>query len=122
MPDIGHVVGPTIMLFFGALVVIVAIVVTSTYFTNRMRLSTIQIILKDNKDLTPEQIHAIFQQVHNTDLRKGFIGIILALASITFGLFMGYSGFQLTQISFIGMAVFPGLIGFTYLCFHFKNQ
>jgi hypothetical protein len=121
MPDIGHVIGPTIMLFFGALVVIIGIVFTSNYFNNRLRLRTVQTILKDNKDLTPEQIYSLFQQ-QNTDLRKGFIGVSLAFSCIVFGLIMGSSDYQLTQTSFIGISMFPGLVGLTYLYFHFKNH
>ena len=122
MPDIGHVIGPTIMLFFGALVLIIAIILLSNYFNNRLKLSTVQAILMNNKELTPEQIYALFKQERDTDLRKGFLGMALAFASIVFGLMMGSSGYQLTQTSFIGMAMFPGLVGLTYLYFHFKNQ
>ncbi|MGB2740138.1 MAG: DUF6249 domain-containing protein [Cognaticolwellia sp.] len=122
MPDIGHVIGPTIMLFFGALVLIIAIVLTSNYFNNRLKFRTVQAILINNKDLTPEQIYALFKQESDTDLRKGLIGMALAFASIVFGLIMGASDYQLTQTSFIGMAMFPGLVGLTYLFFHFKNQ
>ena len=70
MPDIGHVIGPTIMLFFGALVLIIAIVLTSNYFNNRLKLRAVQAILINNKDLTPEQIYALFKQERDTDLRK----------------------------------------------------
>jgi len=122
MPDIGHVIGPTIMLFFGALVLIIAIVLTSNYFNNRLKLRAVQAILINNKDLTPEQIYALFKQERDTDLRKGFIGIALAFSSIVFGIIMGASGYQLAQTSFIGMAMFPGLVGLTYLFFHFKKQ
>lgn len=122
MSDIRQVIGPTIMLFFIALVLIIAIFVLYNYFNTRLRMRTVQSILKVNKDLTPEQIHALFQKQHNTDFRKGFIGIILAAASIVFGLIMGSNDYRLMQISFMGMALFPGLVGMSYLYFHYKNK
>ncbi|MBL4773255.1 MAG: hypothetical protein JKX98_06545 [Alcanivoracaceae bacterium] len=110
------------MLFFGALVLIIAILMVYNYFNTRLRMRTVQNILKDNKELTPEQIHAIFQRGFNTDLRNGFFSIALAFANIIFGLILGGAGYKITQISFIGMAMFPGLIGLTYLYFHFKSK
>lgn len=120
MPNIGHVIGPTIMLFFIALVLIIAILVMYNYFNTRLRMRTAQDILKDNKDFTPQQIRALFQKEHNTDFRKGFIGIALALGSIVFGLVMGSNDYSIIQTSFIGMSIFPGLIGLSYLYFHYK--
>ena len=122
MPNIGHVIGPTILLFFAALVAIIAIVITYNYFHNRMQLKVVQEILAGNKDLTPEQIHALFQSNSRIDLRKGFIGLALALACIICGIVMGVSGYKLAQTSFIGMSMFPGLIGITYLYFYFKKK
>ena len=122
MPDLGHIIGPTILIFFGALVAIIAIVMVSNYFNHRLKLKVIQAILLDNKELTPKQIHALFKQESDQDLRKGFIGIALALASVIFGLILGSSGYQLVQTSFIGMAMFPGFTGLTYLYYHFRNQ
>ena len=83
---------------------------------------TAQSILKDNKELTPQQIRALFQKEHNTDFRKGVIGLSMAIASIIFGLIMGGNDYKIIQTSFIGMAVFPGLVGFSFLYFHYEAK
>lgn len=122
MQELKQVVIPITLFTFGALVLIIAILAIYNYFSNRLAMRSAQTILKDNKELTPEQIRAIFQRSHNSKTRKGIIGIALAIASILCGIIMGSHGYKLAQSSFIGMAMFPGVIGLTYLYLHNKNK
>lgn len=123
MADFRQVIGPTIMLFFIALVLIIAIIALYKYFSNRLAMRMVRDMLNENKELTAAQITALFNNKHkDSDVRNGFIGLGLALASIIFGVILGANDFKLAQTSFIGMAVFPGVLGLTYLYFHNKNK
>jgi heme/copper-type cytochrome/quinol oxidase subunit 4 len=96
------------------------------YFDKRLKIKAVQNIIKDNQDIKPEQIQAIISEKNNkADVRKGFIGVGLSIAFIFFALIMGSSGYASAQASLLGMAMFPLMLGLTYLYFHFfenKNK
>jgi hypothetical protein len=110
------------MLFFGALVFIIIAVLIFNYLDRRLKMQTVIALLGNDKDLSPAHIIALSEQRQDSDLRKGVLCLSSALASIVFGLIMGNADYEVVQISFISMAIFPALIGLTYLYFYLKQN
>ncbi len=126
MNEIKHLFLPFVMFTFIFIVVIIALLLLNKYFNKRLKIKSIQNIIKDNQNLKPEQIQAIISEKnYKADMRKGFVGLGLSIAFIFFALIMGISGYDTAQASLLGMAMFPLMLGLTYLYFHFfenKNK
>jgi len=120
--NISHVIGPSIMLFFGALVLVIIAVLIFNYLDSRLKMQTVIALLRDNKDLSPEHIYALSDRKQDADLRKGLLSFSVALASIIFAFLMGENDYTVVKISFMSMAVFPALLGVAYLYFYFKQS
>ncbi len=120
MNEIKHLFLPFALFTFILIAVIIALLLLYNYFVKRLKIKAIQNIIKDNKDIKPKQIQAIISEKNNkADVRKGFVGIGLSIAFIFFALIMGSSGYAQAKASLLGMAMFPLMLGLTYLYFHF---
>ncbi|MFK5893553.1 MAG: DUF6249 domain-containing protein [Pseudomonadota bacterium] len=126
MNEIKHLFLPLTLFTFILIAVIIALLLLYKYFDKRLKIKAIQNIIKDNQDIKPDQIQAIVSEKNaKADHRKGFIGVGLSIAFIFFALIMGSSGYAQAQTSLFGMAMFPLMLGLTYLYFHFfenKNK
>ncbi len=126
MNEIKHLFLPFVMFTFILIVIIIVLLLLYKYFDKRLKIKAIQNIIKENEDIKPEQIQAIISERNpKADKRKGFIGVGLSIAFIFFALIMGSSGYTSAQSSLLGMAMFPLMLGLTYLYFHFfenKNK
>ena len=109
--------------FFTCLVCLVWLLLAYRLKQRKALLNTIEIALKADKNLQPEIIKAISSDMHNDniDLRKGsmFLAVALSICLFSWILDMPSNGnFNLTRVM-LGLAIFPGLVGFTYLLLHF---
>jgi sterol desaturase/sphingolipid hydroxylase (fatty acid hydroxylase superfamily) len=120
MNEIKHLLLPLALFTFILIAVIIALLLLYKYFDKRLKIKAVQDIIKTNQDITPAQIQAIVTAKNSkADVRKGFIGVSLAVAFIFFALIMGSSGYAMVQASLLGMAMFPLMLGLSYLYFHF---
>ncbi len=126
MNEIKPIIVPLTLFAFVLTAVIIALLLLYRYFDKRIKIKAIQNIIKHNQDFKPDQIQAIISEKNNkSDMRKGSIGVGLSIAFAFFALIMGSSGYAKAQASLFGMAMFPLMLGLTYLYFHFfesKNK
>lgn len=100
----------------------IALVITaSLYFNYRKRrvvYDAIQVAIEKTGSVEPALVEAIMRENvgPNADLRKGIILIAIAAA-------FGILGFLIPEQEalgpMLGVAAFPGFVGFAYVAFHF---
>ncbi len=120
MNEIKPIIVPLTLFAFILIAVIIVLLLLYKYFDKRLKIRAIQNIIKDNPNIQPNQIQAIVSEKNSkADQRKGFIGVGLSIAFIFFALIMGSNDYAKAQASLLGMAMFPLMLGLTYLYFHF---
>ena len=100
---------------------ITAIVLTSFYFKHRGRLKVLEAVqtsLDKNGSADPSLVNALDLAKPNpiADLRRGLVLFAIALATVSFALFVG----ERDAIGpLTGIAAFPALLGLTYTGLYF---
>lgn len=109
------------MTIFGSVVLIFWIIYSNGVKRRNAELETVRSIVDKTGEASPELIKAIGKprRMKNADLRKGLVLIAIALAFAGLGQLIPAG--EDAAGPMMGVALFPGLVGFVYVLFHFMG-
>lgn len=123
MNEMKRIVIPIALFLFVAIVLVIALNLTFQYLQRRLALETAKQALENDQEVDPSLIEAIVkdQKEASSDLRKGLLLAVSSVATMIFSGILSSMGYNHAFKAMMGVSAFPGLIGLTYLSFHFLS-
>jgi hypothetical protein len=123
MIEIKQILIPLALFIFISIVVIIGLVLLFQYLNKRLALKTALELINYKQEINSSLIESLVKDKpkQNFDLRVGILCLIVSFVFFFIGFLIGGHGYLIAKLSFLGIGLFPGLIGLTLLGFHFFN-
>ena len=122
MIEVKQILIPLALFIFISIVVIIGLGLLFQYLNKRLALQTALDLINNNETGNNYSLLELLvkeQPKQNFDLRVGCLSLVISIAFIIIGFVIGSYGYLIVKLSMFGMGLFPGLIGLTFLGFHF---
>ena len=123
MIEMKQIIIPIALFLFITIVIIIALNLTFQYLQRRLALETAKRALENHQQVDSSLIEAIVKDKRDasSDLKRGVLLAASSVATMIFSFALGSMGYNQAFKAMMGISAFPGLIGLTYLSFHFLS-
>jgi hypothetical protein len=105
-------------------IVTIAMALYAQYRNKRLIIEVLRLTVEREEHIDATLVEAIARSTRapGIDLRRGLILLAIAAAIVVFGYCFGTLTRQALGTATMGLAAFPGFVGFTYVVFHLLER